>query len=299
MAYADIPLTTAMQEACDLHGPAARLYGGEESAAWRVRDRVIRISALDKDPVRIEWCHRVAAAARAGGCTEALVPLPLPGRHGATTTVIDRRVVSVWPYIDGVWAPESHTEVTRAAARLLARLHRALLPADLPARPHPCFVQVGLDGRTSYEDPRLQDPQLDTWLAEFSARSRLQHPVHGDYYHGNLLTTPTDPTHIIAVLDWDEAMIAPPEVDVASAALEFSNGFCDDIADARHFIAMYHQAGGTAEHLTDEATVQLIRHRLRRDSVHFTRATALGTPYDEHDLAYHHQRLGAFDRLRP
>lgn len=93
--------------------------------------------------------------------------------------------------------------------------------------------------------------------------------------------------------------MAPPEVEVASAAMEFTSDFCQDIADARRFADTYLQAGGTAENLNDEALVQLMRHRLRRESVSFTLQAARGVEHDEEDLNYHRRRLEAFARLRP
>ncbi|GHE09638.1 aminoglycoside phosphotransferase family protein [Streptomyces alanosinicus] len=298
MAIAEVPLTAAARRACGVSGPATRLYGGEESAAWRVGDNVVRIGPSGKDPTEAEWCHRVAAAARACGCAEAVAPLALPGRGGATVVRIEGRAVSLWPYVDGVWASKE-AAASAPAARLLARLHRALAAVEPPPRPRPCFLQTGLDGRATYDDPGLRDPQLDKWLADFSARARLRHPLHGDYYHGNLLAERDDPTRLIAVLDWDEALVAPPEVEVASAAMEFTDDFCEDIADARRFANTYLQAGGTAEILDDEALVQLMRHRLRCESVHFTRETARGVEHDAEDLDYHRRRLEAFARLRP
>lgn len=315
MAFVDVPLTAAVRAAAGgLSGPATRLHGGEESAAWRVGDTVVRISAHAKDLAEVEWGHRVAAAARAGGCAEAVAPLPLPqpGGNGtgdgvgdgdgdgpATVARVEGRTVSLWPYVDGVWAPRENAETARAAARLLARLHRALAGAELPPRPRPCFLEPGLDGWAAYADPRLRDPQLDAWLAEFSARARLRHPLHGDYYRGNLLAAREEPARLVAVLDWDEAWVAPPEVEVASAALEFSGGLRVDLAAARRFADAYLRAGGTAERLDEESLAQLMRHRLRRESVYVALAAARGAEQDEEDIAYHRRRLEAFARLRP
>ncbi|MFI6297989.1 aminoglycoside phosphotransferase family protein [Nonomuraea sp. NPDC050790] len=297
VVYAEVPLTAAVRRACRLSGPATRLHGGEESAAWRVGDKVVRISAYAKDLAEAEWCHRVAGAARAGGCTEAVVPLPLPGRaDGATVMRIEGRTVSLWPYVDGVWVPKDNLESALAAARLLARLHRALAKVELPPRPRPSLLDVG---QAAYDDPELHDPQLDNWLSDFTTRSRLWHPLHGDYYRGNLLTAHDDPTRIIGVLDWDEALVAPPEVEVAGAAMEFTPDFSENLAQPRQFAQTYRRSGGTAESLDDESLVQLMRHRLRRESVYFTQAAAQGVEQDEEDLDYHRRRLAAFTRLRP
>ncbi|WP_338118354.1 phosphotransferase family protein [Streptomyces coryli] len=254
----EVPLTAAVRAATGVVGTAERLYGGEESAAWRVGDRVVRIGAYEKDLAEVEWCHAVAVAARAGGCAEAV-----------------------------------------AAARLLARLHRALADVRLPARPRPSFLETGLRGEVAYEDPRLRDPELDAWLAEFSGRARLRHPLHGDFYHGNLLADRAEPRRLVAVLDWDEALVAPPEVEVGSAALEFANETGESFADARRFVDAYLEAGGTAGAVSDEELAQLMRHRLRREGAYFAQAVARGVEHDAEDLDYHRRRMEAFARLRP
>nr|WP_206324186.1 phosphotransferase [Streptomyces sp. HNM0574] len=292
-------MTAAARWVCGVDGPATRLYGGEESAAWRVGEHVVRVAGFARDPAEVEWCHRVAAAARAGGCAEALAPLPLPGRpDGATAAHVEGRTVSLWPHVDGVWASPGEAGAV-LAARLLARLHRALAPAALPPRPRPNFLLTGLDGRATYEDPRLRDPRLDAWLREFHARARAPHPLHGDFYRGNLLAAPGDPARLLAVLDWDEALVAPPETEVASAAMEFAGDFGADTAAVRRFVRAYRESGGTARLLDDEALAQLMRHRLRCESVRFADAAARGEPQDAEDLAHHRRRLTAFARLRP
>ncbi|GAA2689619.1 hypothetical protein GCM10010400_63290 [Streptomyces aculeolatus] len=300
MVFVEVPLTAAVREATGVTGPAERLYGGEESAAWRVGEHVVRIGAYDRDPAEAEWCHRVAVAARTGGCAEAVAPLPIPGRgDGATVVRVEGRAVSLWPYVDGVWAAGDDPRTATVAARMLARLHRALAGARLPPRPRRNFLETGLAGDAEYDDPRLRDPQLDRWLAGFAARPLPRHALHGDYYHGNLLVDRGDPERIVAVLDWDESFVAPPEVEVGSAALEFADEFCENPADARRFADAYREAGGTAEMLDDETLTQLMRHRLRREGVYFALAVARGVQHDDEDLEYHRRRMEAFARLRP
>jgi Ser/Thr protein kinase RdoA (MazF antagonist) len=231
---------------------------------------------------------------------EAVAPLPIPGRgDGATVVRVEGRTVSLWPYADGVWAAGDDPRAATAAARTLARLHRALAGADLPPRPRPSLLETGLAGEAAYDDPRLRDPQPDTWLREFTGRARLRQPLHGDTYHGNLLVARDDPARIVAVLDWDESLVAPPEVEVGSAALEFADEFGENPADARRFADAYRGAGGTAEDLDDESLIQLMRHRPRREGAHFALAVARGVKHDEEDLDYHRRRMEAFARLRP
>lgn len=159
-------------------------------------------------------------------------------------------------------------------------------------RPKRSFLEIGLDGAPSAE---LPDPDLDRWLAQFSQSARSQ-PLHGDYCQGNLLARAG---HVTAVLDWDEALIGPPEVELASAALEFADVLGPELTGARQFVDVYHAEGGTAGHLDDLALVQLMRHRLRREAVYFGMAVGRGVQHDADDLAYHRQRMDTFHQLRP
>lgn len=292
MVQIDIPFTDDIRHAVasswGYTGAGERLYGGEESAAYRVGEVVVRIGAPDRDAAEMRWCHGIIAAAR----SVPEVVAPLPRADGSTVVVVRGRPVTVWPLVEGRWADTADPVQFTAAAGLLARLHRALARHRAPVRPRPSFLEVGLDGAPSAE---LPDPALDRWLAEFTAAARPQ-PLHGDYYEGNLLARDG---HVVAVLDWDEALIGPPEVELASAALEFADEYGRDLAAARRFTDAYHAAGGTAGELDDIALAQLMRHRLRREAAYFGRAVSRGIEHDEDDLEYHRQRLAAFYRLAP
>ncbi|MFG1796507.1 phosphotransferase enzyme family protein [Nocardia sp. NPDC049149] len=293
MVYVDIPLTedirTAVAAEWGHKGDGERLHGGEESAAYRVGEVVVRIGALDRDPAEVEWCNGIAVAA-ARTVPEAVAPLARA--DGSTVAMVAGRPITVWPLIEGQWASSEDPIQVEEAARLLARVHRALAEHRPSPRPHPSFLEIGLDGAASAE---LPDPDLDRWLAAFTATARVQ-PLHGDYYEGNLLARAG---HVIAVLDWDEALVAPPEVELASAALEFADELGKDLAAAGAFVAAYHAEGGTAAELDDIALAQLMRHRLRREAVYFGIAVARGVEHDADDLEYHRERLAAFHRLRP
>ncbi|GAA5079356.1 phosphotransferase enzyme family protein [Nocardia iowensis] len=293
MVYVDIPLTEDIRAAVaaewGFKGDGVRLHGGEESAAYRVGEVVVRIGALDRDPAEVEWCNGVAVAA-ARAVPEAVAPLPRA--DGSTVEMVAGRPITVWPLIEGQWVSSEDPVQFGEAARLLARVHRALADYRPPSRPARSFLEIGLDGEPSAE---LPDPELDRWLAEFTRTARPQ-PLHGDYYEGNLLA---HHGHVTAVLDWDEALIGPPEVELASAALEFADELGYDLGHARTFVDAYHAEGGTAEPLDDLALAQLMRHRLRREAVYFGIAVARGVVHDEDDLEYHRDRLAAFHRLRP
>ncbi|PXX57490.1 Ser/Thr protein kinase RdoA (MazF antagonist) [Nocardia tenerifensis] len=293
MIYADVPLTEDIRAAVAAEwgykGDGERLFGGEESAAYRLGDVVVRIGALNRDPATVEWCNGIAVAA-ARTVPEAVAPLHRA--NGETVAMVAGRPITVWPLVEGQWASIEDPIQMAEAARLLARLHRALADHRPPPRPEPSFLAIGLDGAPSAE---LPDPELDRWLAEFTGSARV-HPLHGDYYEGNLLARGG---HVIAALDWDEALVAPPEVELASAALEFADVSGADLTGARWFVDEYHAEGGTADRLDDIALVQLMRHRLRREAVYFGIAVARGVQHDEDDLAYHRQRMDTFRLLRP
>lgn len=292
MTHVDIPLSEDIRAAVaaewGIRGAGERLSGGGESAAYRVGEVVVRIGGLDRDPAEVEWCNGIAVTA---GAVEEVVA-PLARADGSTVAVVHGRAVTVWPLVDGQWVDVDDSGQVAEAATLLARVHRALADHRPPPRPRPGFLEIGLDGTPSTE---LPDPDLDRWLAEFTRTARAQ-PLHGDYSEANLLA---HDGHITALLDWDEAIVGPPEVELASAALEFADEFGQDPTAARRFVTNYHAAGGTASFLDDLTRTQLMRHRLRREAAYFTLAAARGVEHDADDLAYHHQRLTAFHRLRP
>lgn len=293
MIYTEIPLTEDIRAAVAAEwghkGDGERLFGGEESAAYRVGEVVVRIGPRDRDPAQVRWCNDIASAA-AREVPEVVAPLARI--DGSTVLVVAGRPITVWPFVEGEWASGVDPVQRDEAAVLLARVHRALAEHRPPARPTRSFLEIGLDGASSAE---LPDPDLDHWLAEFSRAARPQ-PLHGDYYEGNLLARAG---HVIAVLDWDEALVAPPEVELASAAMEFADEYGTDLSAVRAFADAYHAAGGTAVALDDLALAQLMRHRLRREAVYFDIAVARGVRHDEDDLEYHRERMAAFHRLRP
>ncbi|MEU8102165.1 phosphotransferase [Nonomuraea muscovyensis] len=288
------PLTEAavrvVTEVWGLSGRAERLRGGEESAAYRLGEYVVRIGPAGHDPAQAEWCHAIAAhAARA--VPEAVAPLPTPA--GATLVRVGDRSVSVWPYVAGSAADEPTAAELAGGARLLARLHRALAGLRPPVRPRPAFQETGLYGEPPADAPELADPELDRWLAAFHAAHPRRHPLHGDYHTGNVLFRHGTP---VAVLDWDEVFTGAPEVELAAAAAEWADY---EPGPAKEFAAAYHEAGGTAGELDDETTAQLVRHKIRRECAYFRKAVSRGDTHDDDALAYHHDRLALFRELRP
>ncbi|MBT2209921.1 phosphotransferase [Actinomadura sp. NEAU-AAG7] len=299
MIYAETPLTGAMRKAVQdawnvpADGPAERLFGGEESAAYRIGALVVRVGPAWRSDAETEWCHAVAAHA-ASRMPEAVAPLR--ARDGATVVRGDGRPLSLWRHVEGEW-PDTEEPTTRTqAAALLARLHRALADHAPPPRPTRSFAEIGLDGAFPEDVPELADPDLDRWLAAFHARTPARQVVHGDYYEGNTLARGG---RLVALLDWDEAFVAAPEFEVASAALEWTDEHARAPELRRRFVADYHAAGGTAGPMDEETVAQLIRHRLRRETAYFNLARARGVEHDEDDLDYHRRRVREFFALKP
>ncbi len=123
-------------------------------------------------------------------------------------------------YIDG--APNLATEIAPESieqmAAHLVRIHRTSLgdqPESLPAYV-PRFVH---QRDRVYPDPSLRPADIRDALRR-AWPSRSTHAVgllHGDYWPGNLLWNGSD---LVGVVDWEEACIGDPLVDVAIARLD-------------------------------------------------------------------------------
>ena len=279
MAFVETPLPDvgAIAEAwgLDLADDATRLHGGEESAAYRVGEHVVRVGAEWRSSEMLEWCNGVARAASLT-VPEAVAPLSTPS--GSTVVRFGDRPVTLWPFIDGAWSDED--EHFAEAAALLARLHRALDGIEVGGRPE--------DTTPLAAAPDLYDAELDEWLLEFEDSHRHVHPQHGDYYHGNLLAADG---RLVALIDWDEAFIGPPEIGLANAAWEWGDGlWADSFDDVFEFVDLYVGARGTAPGITEAELRQLVRARLRRE-IRYSRL-------HNSDPEYEARQLMIFDSLR-
>jgi len=256
----------------------SRLHGGDESAAFACGDIVVRVGPTWRRDDELAWSNEVALAA-AEVVPEAIAPLLRP--NGATVVRIDDRPVTLWPFVVGDRADDRDPTQRAEAADLLARLHRAL--AVRPWRPKPS------SGAPTAPTPDLDDPDLDLWLRFFDRDHTNVQALHGDYYCGNALAVDG---HLVAVIDWDEALIGPPERELAWAAWEW--GDCLDSLDlgpALEFVDAYRAAGGPARRIGEHDLRQLVRERLRRESA-YSRAN------EPEDTEYEARRLRAYHALR-
>lgn len=291
--YADIPWTGGIARTVVVHfgidvptERAVRLHGGEESAAYRVGAHVVRIGPVWRGDERMEWCHAIAAHA-ATAAVEFLAPVPTG--DGRTVARCDGRPVTVWPYVPGTWADDRNRAHRRQAAGLLARFHTAMAAAGAGPPPAP-------PGRGPVP-PEVADADLDAWLAGFDRRHPVRHPLHGDYYAGNTLAAGD---RIVAVLDWDEAYLGPPQREAAHAAWEWGDGLLGGtLAGAYEFLHHYAAAGGPGADLDGTAVHQLIRQRLRSEVCWARGTDERGVQRDAGDRSYTEAQIAAFWQLRP
>ncbi len=257
MPYVDTPLTGEIRVAVssawglDAGDAGECLFGGEESAAFRVGAQVVRIGPAWRTTAELEWCHGIAMAA-AQEIPEA-VP-PLPNNAGATVIRVAGRPVSVWPYLEGSRVDDDDACQWAEAAELLARLHQVLGSQRRRFGPRPA------GGGTVTTRAIERDSELDRWVRAFDAEARWTQPIHGDFYAGNLLARSG---HIVALLDWDEAILSRPERELAWVAWEFGHGlWADSLDDVWKFVAAYKDAGGPADPPDDLTLRSLVRERL-------------------------------------
>lgn len=271
-------------------GDAVRLPGGEESASYRIGRNVVRIGPEWRSDAELEWSYTITArvAADVPEVTE-----PLATSRGSYVVRVGDRPVSVWPYAEGSWADHSDVDQQDRAADLLARLHRAFARlSDLTPRP----AWADLDWLRE-PHPDVADRDLDGWLADFMERRSVRQPLHGDVYQGNVLIRDG---HIVALVDWDEIFLGPPEQELAWAAGEWGSvRETLDLAAAMRFVDTYRAAGGPADRIGPDELAQLIRGRIRME-VNYSHATGQwGTCDDPEEREYEANQLRAFRALRP
>lgn len=264
--------------------PVEELPAGEESRAIRTGDVVVRIGPSWRSSAEAEWCYALAEMLSAT-CPE-VVP-PIRNLSKATTLRIEGHPVSVWPWIDATPSARSEPRHRHEAAAVLARLHTAAAELDLPPRPPMSAATKPV--------PDLDDPQLDEWLNDFKG-SRRRHAVHGDYYPGNLLFAAD---RIVGVVDWDEAVVDVPEVELAVAACEWGDVLrTGDVRAAVEFVAEYRNNSGTADRIDADAIGQLYRERLRWELAYEEHHSGPLDSLNGEDRSYRLRQIDLYHDLR-
>jgi homoserine kinase type II len=219
-----------MQALCDGFG-LGRVASWQPIAAGTINSNFTMSTAArryflrineDKSPAEVRYEAELVAALAAAGVT---TPAPLPAPDGAPYLVADGKLVSVFPWVDGVHRCTAAVTPADAAAvgRELAELHLRGLP--LAAR----FEQPGiytfaailerLAGFASTTDPALVAPVAllkdeAAWqTARLDARRAAPRGViHADLFRDNVLFGEHG---IVALLDFEQAATGSLVYDLA------------------------------------------------------------------------------------
>lgn len=292
---------------------ATPIRGGDECLLWHVmapRSLVVRAAPVWRSDAELRWAYGVAAALRAY-VPEVVTP------ESPSIVRWRGRALTIWPYVAGRHLDRDRPGDRAAAARLLARLHRAAPrvadpgtrprshpggPADWPriaAADSPGAAPAGPPGAAVAGRPRaatladMADSELDETLASWRSGAGIsapRGPVHGDFYRRNILECDGR----LALLDWDEARTDAVSVELAWSVWEFGHsGSALDPVRARGFLEEYRRAGGPPYDIG--MVVPFIRDRLRWEVARSRVAAAVG---EYHDLAYEADEVRAFAMLR-
>jgi len=88
--------------------------------------------------------------------------------------------------------------------------------------------------------------EVADWLeANIPARDAWQPAImHGDYHTANLLIAPGPPARVAAILDWENATIGDPLLDLAGFLRLFRQSSCAGWAESGELIARWERASG-------------------------------------------------------
>lgn len=207
------------------------------------------------------------------------LPTPAP-------ILLDSLPCLVMEFVEGqpTFAPANLASFVRQAAAALAAIHR-VDPADLTFLPRHDVVPKLAERPEAGEIARLRAALREAWPRYNPNRVAL---THGDFWPGNLLWREET---LVAVVDWEDAALGDPLVDVAITRLDMRLIFGED---AMHgFTEHYRAASGSsfdtlpfwdvyaalraAPNLADWAAVfpalgrsDLTERRLREAHEHFT-----------------------------
>lgn len=281
-------------------GKATPLLGGEEALIWQVSSSlgplVVRMSPAHRSPLRLQQIHQVLLAL-APVLPPVLAPLLAP--DGSTLLSCQGRAVELFPFVSGQQLDHENARLRQAAARLLAQMHRTLLPQTKRAA---SLVRKGVvGGRLSQalpDPPGLHDPDLDRWhstLREHQAAFTVG-LIHGDYYRRNLLT---QGEQIVAVLDWDDMHPDFLMQEVAWASWEFGKTASSDdwhLDRVQAFLQDYRKAGGPCKAEEYHTIIPFVRWRLR-DELRYHHFAQIETSLPG-DPDYAAGQVRAFERLQ-
>lgn len=261
---------------------------------WRVESidgpLVVHASPAWRGKEELAWVHDLLRFT-ARQAPEAVAPLL--ARDGSTLIAHRGWWLSLFPFVPGAFLDREDAVQREAAARLLARMHRAMLGWKAPGRrPSPPPARL-----PPIPDPsELVDAALDAWRAGLagSAEPLAHGPIHGDYYRRNVLW---HDGQISGVIDWFESRIAYLIDEVAWSTWEFAKTAAGDdlhLDRAQDFLAAYLDEGGPVSPCEFQHVVPAIRWRLRAEVRAALTAASRGMPWDPEYMA---EEIRAFGRL--
>ncbi len=278
--------------------PVRQLSGGEESEVWlTISDDgpfVVRINPPRRSLAQLMRTHQLMLSLR------PLLPAviaPLRATDGSTLFLYDEHPIALFPFVEGHHLDREQPSQRLAAARLLAQLHSAMQTGSAASH-HITRRVMQISDVPRIEDPDfLQDLELDAWNATLMQQpaSYTCGPIHGDYYHRNLLVRDGG---IAALLDWDDAHTDFLMQEVAWSAWEFCKASSRDNwhpERARAYLHAYRDAGGPCKEEEYAALIPFIRWRLREEIRYHLAAEATG---QDGAPVYVGEILRAFHRFR-
>lgn len=225
------------------------------------------------DPARVAFAHGIVLHLAAAGFPAA--PL-VPATDRNSMVQLGDRTYELFRFVRGSRYDSSIPQTAESGATL-ARLH-ALAANYTPQWPpppgsyHNAPVIAGqlrsIPARLGDQVRPLTDRLVHTYARAASTVERMGYSrwpaqvVHGDWHPGNLLF---DRGHVIAVLDFDAARIAPRALDLANASLQFSMTLHEmppadwptglDLVRLRTFLGRYDATEGAVISSTELAAI--------------------------------------------
>ncbi|MGH3165565.1 MAG: phosphotransferase enzyme family protein [Trebonia sp.] len=171
----------------------------------------IKIWRSNEPPARLEVLNELHAAGLP-------VPAPVPAGTGELHAWWSGRPYAVFPYIRGRAPDDDDWQVTARALRRVHELDGIDLPRGSMDEPAIWWLRDHLDhpwikdrGREVAERIR----RLERAIARAAAKEVPHVVCHRDFLGQNLLV---DNREVVAILDWEQAVLAPREHDLWAAA---------------------------------------------------------------------------------
>ena len=226
---------------------ARRLTGGLTSLVHRLtvvengrRRSSCVLRRWEPDPDHQAWVVRAVAAETAVlGVLEGS-QVPAPRVLGSTTEAAHGGPAVLMTRVPGrvYLMPRDRDRWLRQMAHTLARIHAL----EIAAKPFRSWLDPG---RLS---PPPDSSRPEVWRAAIALMTNQRDPaaartgfMHRDYQHFNLLWSRE---RLTGVVDWGEASVGPPDVDVGHCRLNLAVLFSADVAE--RFRALYEAEAGRA-----------------------------------------------------